>query len=45
MRGRRSSIVVELTDEQRQQLQYFVRCPNNPAALVRRARAVLLLTE
>ena len=45
MRGRRSPIVVGLTDEQRQQLQYFVRCPNLPAGLVRRARVVLLLAE
>ena len=45
MRGRRSPIVIGLTDEQRQQLQYFLRCPNKPAGLVRRARAVLLLAE
>src|ERR1700709_1452581 len=45
MRGRRSPIVIRLTDEQRQQLQYFVRCPNKPAGLVRRARAILLRAE
>lgn len=45
MRGRRSPIVVELKVEQKQQLEYFVRCPNKPAGLVRRARAVLLLAE
>ena len=45
MRGRKSPIVIELTDEQRQVLQYFLRCPNKPAGLVRRARAVLMLAE
>ena len=45
MRGRRSPSVVGLSIEQRHQLEYFVRCPNRPAGLVRRARAVLLLAE
>ena len=45
MRGRKSKIVVTLTEEQHQKLQYFVRCPNKPAGLVRRARAVLMLAE
>jgi hypothetical protein len=45
MRGRRSPIVVELTDQQREDLEYIVRCPNKPAGLVRRARVVLLLAR
>jgi hypothetical protein len=45
MRGRRSPIVVGLSIEQRRLLEYFVRCSNKPAGLVRRARAVLLLAE
>ena len=45
MRGRKSKIVVTLTEVQREELQYFLRCPNKPAGLVRRARAVLMLAE
>jgi transposase len=45
VRGRRSPIVICLTTEQREELAYFVRCPNKPAGLVRRARAVLILAQ
>jgi hypothetical protein len=45
VRGRRSPIVISLRDQQREELEYFVRCPNKPAGLVRRARAVLILAQ
>ena len=45
MRGRKSKIVVTVTDEQRLELKYLLRCSNKPAGVVRRARAVLMLAE
>jgi hypothetical protein len=45
MRGRKKTFSLALTDEQRAQLQRWQRCATLPAALVRRARLILLLDQ
>lgn len=45
MRGRKSPYVVILTEEERNELNRWVRSPTMPSGLVRRARAVLLVSE
>jgi hypothetical protein len=45
MRGRKKTFSLALTDDQRAQLQRWQRCSTLPAALVRRARLILLLDQ
>ena len=45
MRGRKSPYVVLLTDEQRNELNRWLRSTTMPAGLVRRARAILLVAN
>ena len=45
MRGRKSIHVVALAEEERDELKRWLRSPNMPSGLVRRARAVLLVSE
>ena len=45
MRGRKTALVVLLTEEERQQLQHWVRSTTMPVGLVKRAEAVLLVAE
>jgi hypothetical protein len=45
MRGQKTSLIVLLTTEERQQLQHWVRSSTMPAGRVRRARAVLLVSD
>lgn len=45
MRGCKSSLVVLLSSEQRDLLEYWTRCTTLPAGLARRARAILLLAQ
>jgi hypothetical protein len=45
MPGRKSPNVVALTQEERNELNRWVRCPSMPSGLARRARAVLLVSE
>ncbi len=45
MRGRKSPLVVHLTDEEQDELTRWLRTTTMPAGKVRRARAVLLVSE
>ena len=45
MRGRKSPNVVALTEEERSELNRWIRSPTMRSGLVRRARAVLLVSE
>jgi transposase-like protein len=45
MRGRKSPNIVVLTEEERNELNRWTRSPTMPSGLVRRARAVLLVSE
>jgi hypothetical protein len=45
MRGRKKAFSVELTDQQRAELQRWQRSTTLPAGLSRRARLILLLSE
>ena len=45
MRRGQSSYVVLLTEEERKELNRRLRCTTMPAGLVRRARAILLVSE
>lgn len=45
MRGRTSSIKIELTFEQREVLSGWLRRQKTPGGLVKRARAMLLLAD
>lgn len=45
MRGRKTSLVVLLTEPEEQQLQRYSRSTSLPAGLVTRAQAVLLVAE
>jgi len=45
MRGQKTSLIVLLTSEERQQLEHWMRSSTMPAGKVRRARAVLLVSE
>ena len=45
MRGRKTALVVELTDQEEQQLQAWVRSTTMPVGLVKRAHAVLLVAK
>lgn len=45
MRGRTSSIKIELTSEQREVLSGWLRRQKTPGGLVKRARAMLLLAD
>lgn len=43
--GRASSLIIELTPNERKQLRYWQRCTTIPAGLARRARIVRLLAD
>lgn len=45
MRGRKSPYVVSLVENERNELNRWIRTPSMPSGLVRRARAVLLVSE
>lgn len=45
MRGQKTSLIVLLTSEERQEWEHWVRSPTMPAGKVRRARAVLLVSQ
>lgn len=45
MRGRKTALVVELTEQEEQQLQAWVRSTTMPVGLVKRAHAVLLVAK
>lgn len=45
MRGRKSFYAVALTEEERKELERWVRSTSMPSGLVRRARAILLVSE
>ncbi len=45
MRGRKTALVVELTDQEAQQLTQWVRSTTMPVGLVKRAHAVLLVAQ
>jgi hypothetical protein len=45
MRGRKTALVVELSDQEEQQLQAWVRSTTMPVGLVKRAHAVLLVAK
>lgn len=45
MRGRKSPNVVALTEDERNELNRWIRSPTMRSGLVRRARAVLLVSE
>jgi len=45
MRGRKSPYVVLLTDQERNELNRWLRSTTMPAGLVRRARAILLVAN
>lgn len=45
MRGRKTALVVELSDQEEQQLQAWVRSTTKPVGLVKRAHAVLLVAK
>jgi len=45
MRGRKKSFVLQLTEQQRAELQRWQRTPTLPVGLVRRARLILLLDQ
>ena len=45
MRGQKTSLIVLLTSEERQQLEHWTRSSTLPAGKVRRAHAVLLVSQ
>jgi hypothetical protein len=45
MRGRKTSLRVVLTAEERGQLELRLRCPTTPLGLARRCRAILGVTD
>jgi len=45
MRRRQSPYVVQLTEEEHKELSRWLRSTRKPAGLVRRARAILLVSE
>lgn len=45
MRGRKSAVVVELTGQQREELERIVRSRSTAVGLVRRAQAVLAIAD
>ena len=45
MRGRKARLKIRLSQEQRDELSRWLRCPTMAAGPVRRARAILLLDE
>ncbi len=45
MRGRKSSLVVSLSPQQRQALEYRLRCPTTPLGLARRCQAILAVAD
>jgi hypothetical protein len=45
MRGRKMSFRIELSPEERAELEHWQRSPTMPAGPVRRARAMLLLAD
>jgi hypothetical protein len=45
MRGQKTSLIVLLTSEERQQLEHWLRSSTMPAGKVRRARAILLVSD
>jgi hypothetical protein len=45
MRGRKTPCVVVLTEAEQNELSRWVRSPSMPSGLVRRARAILLVSE
>ncbi len=45
VRGRKTSIRIELDEEQRQELESWLRATTGPAGLARRARIILMLAS
>jgi hypothetical protein len=45
MRGRKTALIVPLTDQEEQQLREWVRSTTKPVGLVKRAHTVLLAAE
>ena len=45
MRGRKSSLVVTLTPQERQVLEYRLRCTTTPLGLARRCQAILAVAD
>jgi hypothetical protein len=45
MRGRKSRLVVTLSPEERQVLEYRLRCTTTPLGLARRCRAILAVAD
>lgn len=45
MRGQKTSLIVLLTSQERQQLEHWIRSSTMSAGRVRRAQAVLLVSE
>ena len=45
MRGRKSSLVVTLSPQERQVLEYRLRCTTTPLGLARRCQAILAVAD
>jgi DNA-binding NarL/FixJ family response regulator len=45
MRGRKSSLVVSLSPQERQVLEYRLRCTTTPLGLARRSQAILAVAD
>jgi hypothetical protein len=45
MRGRKTALVIRLTDQERQELQRITRSTSLPAGLVQRAKAILYVSS
>jgi hypothetical protein len=45
MRGRKSSLVVTLSPQERQVLEYRLRCTTTPLGLARRCQAILTVAD
>ena len=45
MRGRKSSLVVSLSPQERQVLEYRLRCTTTPLGLARRCQAILAVAD
>lgn len=42
MRGAKSEIVISLSREEKERMEYLLRCPSTPMGIGRRCRAVLM---
>ncbi|HLV79321.1 MAG TPA: helix-turn-helix domain-containing protein, partial [Chthonomonadaceae bacterium] len=45
MRGQKTALKILLTDEEHQQIEHWLRSSTMPAGLVRRAHAILLVSQ